>query len=274
MLAIQAEEGEGSGHPSEPQPPPSTAQPINEEPILNVVSSSHQKTQTPRQALNKVTKLPQTSEPIPNVPDETVYEEWDDRVERATTTATSLDAKQASGAKKPWEVPFLRLGLRGYLHRPVIHLSQEFTHLEVVKAVKRLEKTVKTSHSKRRAKIVVLDDEEDSFKQERMIEEINQDAGVTLDTHIQGEDQPEDQLGVLSATKVLADTSKTNVHTYTRRREISTGSGGISTTGASMPFSTTSGGISIAGASMPVSIAGMVQEVNISIPSPVVVKHK
>ncbi|GKC39545.1 hypothetical protein Tco_1051929 [Tanacetum coccineum] len=73
MLAIQAEEGEGSGHPSKPQPPPSTAQPTNEEPILN------------------------TSEPIPNVPDETVYEEWDDRVERATTTAASLDAKHASG---------------------------------------------------------------------------------------------------------------------------------------------------------------------------------
>ncbi|GJW39342.1 hypothetical protein Tco_0065187 [Tanacetum coccineum] len=57
-------------HPSEPQPPPSTAQPIHEEPIPNVVSSSHQKTQTPRQALNQVTELPQTSEPIPNVPDE------------------------------------------------------------------------------------------------------------------------------------------------------------------------------------------------------------
>ncbi|GJZ11217.1 hypothetical protein Tco_0545976 [Tanacetum coccineum] len=91
------EEGEGSGHPSKPQPPPSTAQPTHEEPIPNVVSSSHQKTQTPRQALNQVTELPQTSEPIPNVPDEAVYEEWDDRVERATTTAASLDAEQASG---------------------------------------------------------------------------------------------------------------------------------------------------------------------------------
>ncbi|GJU98232.1 hypothetical protein Tco_1327503 [Tanacetum coccineum] len=96
MLAIQAEEGEGSGHPSEPQPPPSPAQPTNEEPIPNVVSSSHQKTQAPRQALNQVTELPQTSEPIPNVPDEAIYEEWDDRVERATTTAASLYAEQAS----------------------------------------------------------------------------------------------------------------------------------------------------------------------------------
>ncbi|GJV77480.1 hypothetical protein Tco_1509064 [Tanacetum coccineum] len=35
--------------------------------------------------------------PITNVLDEAVYEEWDDRVERATTTATSLDVEQASG---------------------------------------------------------------------------------------------------------------------------------------------------------------------------------
>ncbi|GJW18517.1 hypothetical protein Tco_0025953 [Tanacetum coccineum] len=57
MLAIQAEEGEGSGHPSEPQPPPSTAQPTHEEPIPNIESSSHQKTQTPRQTLKEVIEL-------------------------------------------------------------------------------------------------------------------------------------------------------------------------------------------------------------------------
>ncbi|GKE33372.1 hypothetical protein Tco_1452694 [Tanacetum coccineum] len=61
MLAIQAEEDEGLGHLSEPQLPPSIAQPTYEEPIPNVVSSSHQKTQTLRQALNQVTELPQTS---------------------------------------------------------------------------------------------------------------------------------------------------------------------------------------------------------------------
>ncbi|GKA78515.1 hypothetical protein Tco_0785052 [Tanacetum coccineum] len=97
MLALQTEEGECSGNPYEPQPPLSTSQPINEEPIPNVASSSHQKTQTPRQALTKVTELPQTSGPITNVADEAVYEEWDDRVERATTTAASLDAEHASG---------------------------------------------------------------------------------------------------------------------------------------------------------------------------------
>ncbi|GKE97279.1 hypothetical protein Tco_1582134, partial [Tanacetum coccineum] len=40
MLTLQAEEGEDSGNPSEPQPPPSTAQPTYEEPIPNIESSS------------------------------------------------------------------------------------------------------------------------------------------------------------------------------------------------------------------------------------------
>ncbi|GJT53630.1 putative ribonuclease H-like domain-containing protein [Tanacetum coccineum] len=96
MLALQAEEGEGSGNPSEPQPPPSTAQPTHEEPIPNIESSSPQKTQSPRQALNKDTELPQTSVPIPYVPDEAVHQERGDSVERAATTATSLEAVQDS----------------------------------------------------------------------------------------------------------------------------------------------------------------------------------
>ncbi|GKG03027.1 hypothetical protein Tco_0310663, partial [Tanacetum coccineum] len=118
-----------------------------------------------------------------------------------------------------------------------------------------------------RAKIVVSDDEEaseDSSKQGRMIEEIDEDARVTLVTPTQREDQPKDQLGVLSEAKILVDAAKTNVNTYTRRRRaVSTGCGGIST--ASRLFSTTEESVSTAGASMPVSTAGMVQEVNISI---------
>nr|GEX18239.1 hypothetical protein [Tanacetum cinerariifolium] len=43
------------------------------------------------------------------------------------------------------------------------------------------------------------------------------------------EDQPEDQLGVLSAAKVFEDTARRNVQTYTRRRAVSTGS--VSTAG-------------------------------------------
>ncbi|GJW16396.1 putative ribonuclease H-like domain-containing protein [Tanacetum coccineum] len=287
---------------------------VEEEPIPNVVSSSHQKTQTPKQALNQVTELPQTSEPIPNIPDEVVYKKWDDIVEKATTTTASLDAEQASGSPRcqkamggsiaqtrservptppcdlllprvhtlrsdegsmtlqEWKVLCTTLSKKvESLEADLKQTKQVYgvVYTKLIMKVKKLENIVKTSHSRRRAKIVVSDDEEDSedsSKQGRIIEEIDQDAGVTLVTPIQGEDQPEDQLGVLSAAKVLVDAAKTNVHTYTRRRRaVSTGSGGISNAEES---------VSTAGASMPVSTAGMVQEVNRSIPSPVLVKDK
>ncbi|GJZ87720.1 hypothetical protein Tco_0659330, partial [Tanacetum coccineum] len=126
---------------------------------------------------------------------------------------------------------------------------------------KKLEKTVKTSQARRKAKIVVSDDDmasEDSSKQGRMIYEIDQDVGVTLVTPTKvnsQEDQPEDQLRVLSAAKVLADAAK--VHTYSRRRRaVSTGSGEVST------------------ASRIVSTAGMIQQVNIIIPSSSAKKDK
>nr|GEW15397.1 ribonuclease H-like domain-containing protein [Tanacetum cinerariifolium] len=188
-----------------------------------------------------------TSEPIPNVVDEAVYEEWDDRVERAATTASSLDAAQASGNILKTQsttipnVPFpQRTGVGGSPRcQEAIGGSIAQTRSE---RVKELEKTVKTSKARRKAKIVIFDDEEefeDPFKQGRsMIEEIDQDAKVTLVTPTQvstqgevhsQENQPEDQLGVLIAAKVLANTARRNVQTYTRRRAVSTGSGRVST---------------------------------------------
>ncbi|GJT81239.1 hypothetical protein Tco_1055581 [Tanacetum coccineum] len=218
MLALQAEEGEGLGNPSEPQPPPFTAQPTHEEPIPNIESSSPQKTQSPRQALNKDTELPQTSLPIPNVSDEVVHQERGDSVERA------------DGGPRRQEtigVPLFKLGLRGHLNFPMIHHSEEGSSFG-------------------------------NRLKGRMIEEIDQDVGVTLVTPIKvssQEDQPEDQLGVLSAAKVLAYAAR--VHTYSRRRRVvSTGSGGVST------------------ASRIVSTAGMIQQVNIIIPSSSATKDK
>ncbi|GJS51240.1 hypothetical protein Tco_0624602 [Tanacetum coccineum] len=191
MLAIQAEEGEGSRHPYESQPPPSTAQPTNEEPIPTVVSSSHQKTQTPRQALKEVTELPQmsvpipnvTSEPISNVPDKAIFKEWDDRVVRATITAASLDAIQASG---------------------------------------NITKTQSTA-----------------------IPNVPLPRGIGAC----GSPRCQEAMGVPLLRLGLRGT-------------------------ASSLFSTAEESVSTAGASMPVSTAAMVQEVNISIPSPVVVKDK
>ncbi|GKE41423.1 hypothetical protein Tco_1468707 [Tanacetum coccineum] len=158
---------------------------------------------------------------------------------------------------------------------------------KLIMKVKRLEKEVKLNKARRRAKIVVSDDEDtkkDTSKQGRsMIEDIDQDAGVSLvqidvedqgrfkdetdtqvsahgEAHSQGS-QPEDQLGVFSIAKILADVAR--VHTYSRRRRtVSIGSGEISTAKES---------VSTAGALMPVSTAGMDQG---SIPSPSESKDK
>ncbi|GJV24775.1 hypothetical protein Tco_1377470 [Tanacetum coccineum] len=71
--------------------------PVVREQILVTELSSPQNTQSPRQALQKDTQLPHTSVPIPNVTDEAIFKERDDRVVRASTNAASLDAAQASG---------------------------------------------------------------------------------------------------------------------------------------------------------------------------------
>ncbi|GKA31873.1 uncharacterized mitochondrial protein-like protein [Tanacetum coccineum] len=48
----------------------------------------------------------------------TVYKEWEDRMERAATTASSLEAEQDSGSKIPyWGVQKLKLGLRLHLNK-------------------------------------------------------------------------------------------------------------------------------------------------------------
>ncbi|GJQ89965.1 hypothetical protein Tco_0001104 [Tanacetum coccineum] len=212
----------------------------------------------------------------------------------AATTISSIDEGQGSGNNTksptmPYDSPLLAGHTPGSdegimqlqeLMALCIKLSDKVLALEtdlrqtnkvygtaytkLILKVKKLEKTIKSNQARRRAKIVVSDDKEDledSSKQGRMIEEIDQDAGVTLvtPTHSQ-EDQPKDQLRIFSAAKVLADAAK-NVHIYTRRRRaISTSSDGVST--ASRLFSTTEKSVFTAGASMPVSTTGMIQEFN------------
>ncbi|GKC79697.1 putative ribonuclease H-like domain-containing protein, partial [Tanacetum coccineum] len=72
MLAQQADMSEGSGQPTDPQHTSTSAQPSNEEPIT----------------------VPSSSQPKKN---DTVSKEWKDRMERAATTASSLEAEQDNG---------------------------------------------------------------------------------------------------------------------------------------------------------------------------------
>ncbi|GJV80652.1 hypothetical protein Tco_1516522, partial [Tanacetum coccineum] len=104
------------------------------------------------------TEISLSSGPIPFVADETVIKEWEDRMERAAITASSLEAEQDSGNINRTQsmatlnesfshgtnsgsgprcqdtilgVQKLKLGLRLHLNSPMIYLSQELTHLEV-----------------------------------------------------------------------------------------------------------------------------------------------
>ncbi|GJZ02471.1 hypothetical protein Tco_0520432 [Tanacetum coccineum] len=115
-----------------------------------------QNTQKPRKP-KKTTEISQSSGPIHLVADKTVYKEWEDRMERAATTASSLEAEQDSGNINRTQsmatlnesfpqgtdsssgskcqdtilgVQKLKLGLRLHLNSPMIHLSQELTHLK------------------------------------------------------------------------------------------------------------------------------------------------
>ncbi|GKC83371.1 hypothetical protein Tco_1139088, partial [Tanacetum coccineum] len=93
MLVPQVVEGEGSGQPSEPQPPSSTAQPSH----VTTFATQHQKTHKPRRAKRgRDNEIPQSSGPPKKVGDEAVYTGEDDRVVRAATTASSLEAEQES----------------------------------------------------------------------------------------------------------------------------------------------------------------------------------
>nr|GEW37314.1 putative ribonuclease H-like domain-containing protein [Tanacetum cinerariifolium] len=220
--------------------------------------------------IRQETEVPRPSSPThTHIADKAASTGVDVRHGWATTTISSLDAGQGSGnidkiPSIPHDLPLLRVNtLRSdegsmtlnELTVLCIKLSQKVETLKaeskqtkkvygaaytkLIVKVKKLEKTVKLSQVRRRANIVVSDDEEleDPSKQGRREAQSQ-------------ESQTEDQLGVLGAAKVLAEVAK--LHTYTRRRRtISAASGGISTAAES---------VSTAGASMPVSTVGMVDK--------------
>ncbi|GKF42894.1 hypothetical protein Tco_0126236, partial [Tanacetum coccineum] len=149
-----------------------------------------------------------------------------DKVERATTTAASLDASQACGNITKTQsttirnVPFSQgIGAGGSPR------CQEATGGSIAQT--RSERVPTQPHDSPIPRVNTLRSDEGRVT-------------MVTPTHSQ-EDQPEDQLGVFITAKL-------------------TSSGGVST--ASRLFSTTEESVSTAGASMPVSTTGTVQEVN------------
>ncbi|GKE73527.1 hypothetical protein Tco_1535568, partial [Tanacetum coccineum] len=148
--------------------------------------------QKPRKPKRKDTKVPQPSGPTDNVADEAVYEEMDDSLERASTTATSLDAEQDRGninktqskatLNKPSSLgtssgsgPSLKLGVKKLEKK-----GGSRTH--------KLERLYKVGRSTRiiSSNEASLGDQEDASKQGRKIDNIDKDAEITLVDETQG----------------------------------------------------------------------------------------
>ncbi|GJU29369.1 hypothetical protein Tco_1172958 [Tanacetum coccineum] len=88
MVQAQQEQGKDLDMPTDPYHTPTIIPPSTSQP---------QRKQRPRKPKRKYTKIPQSSVPVENIADEAVYEERDDSLERATTTATGLDAEHDRG---------------------------------------------------------------------------------------------------------------------------------------------------------------------------------
>ncbi|GJZ90826.1 hypothetical protein Tco_0662753 [Tanacetum coccineum] len=212
-------QGEGSTHPVESHHTPTSALLTLQPPV----SSTSKR--TPRQE----SMVPQPGSPTQTlVADETVHEERGDSVERVATTASSLDAEQGS-ENKPAQTRFERLSKQSNdpplsrvntlgsgedsmtqqelmvfcitLLKKVESLETDLkqtkqiygaAYTRLIKKVKKLKKIVKSSQARRRARIIVSDDEddlEDPSKQGRKIVEIDQDPCISLvqhDAEIQG----------------------------------------------------------------------------------------
>ncbi|GJZ19896.1 hypothetical protein Tco_0556486 [Tanacetum coccineum] len=204
----------------------------------NVVSSSHQKTQTPRQALNKkgggkgyhyaaslgaeqasgnINRTQSTA--IPNVPlPQGIGSGGSPRCQEAMGGSIA-QTRSERVPTQPYDSPLPRVNTLGSDEGSMTLLELTVLCTTLSKKVESLE--AELEKQRRNMKLIKM-----------------QGVALVTPTHSQ-EDQPEDQLGVFSAAKVLADAAKENVHTYTRRRRavgrISTAEESVNTAGASMP---------------------------------------
>nr|GEY48319.1 hypothetical protein [Tanacetum cinerariifolium] len=165
---------------------------------------------------------------------EAVYEEWDDNMERATTTAASLDATQDSGnilktqSTAMPNVPFSQGISIGGSPRCQETMRGSIAHT-------RSERVPTPPYNSPLPSVNTLGSDESSISLQELTALCTTLSYrvIALETDL----RQTKKLGVLSAAKVLADAAKKKVNTYTRRRRaVSTGSEGVST--ASRIFST------------------------------------
>nr|GEZ39624.1 hypothetical protein [Tanacetum cinerariifolium] len=181
------------------------------------------KTKKPRR---KDTELPQTSVPIEVIVAEAVYEEMYDSVERAATTATGLDAEQDRGIIKDRLTLTELMELCAQLQSRVLALDTTKTNQALqIGSLKRREKKIEKKASKRTHKLSILykigssrrikssneaslDDSEDASKEGRIIDNLDDDKGVTFVDEAQGRND-QDMFHTVTAAGVEVSAAST-----------------------------------------------------------------
>ncbi|GJU84664.1 hypothetical protein Tco_1292210, partial [Tanacetum coccineum] len=150
-------------------------------------------TQRPRKPKRKDTEIPQSSVLVENVADEAVYEERDDSLERATTTATGLDAERqdtmgdtiaqtrSENVSKFSNDPLIagvNTPQSGEDSLQLKELMAFYTKLQ--QRVLDLENTKTAQAQEITNDEASLGDQEDASKQERKIHDIDADEDITL----------------------------------------------------------------------------------------------
>ncbi|GJY40132.1 putative ribonuclease H-like domain-containing protein [Tanacetum coccineum] len=190
MVQAQQEQGEGLEMPTYPHHTHTIIQPSTSQP---------QQKQRSRRPKRKDTEVPQPNGLTTNVADEVVYKEMDDSLERAATTATSLDAEQDRGVNIPRSDKD-RLKLNDLMEF-CTKLQQRFLDLENIKTAQAQSARVISSDE------ASLANQEDASKQGRKINDIDKDAEITLVHETQGRYGDEEMFDtcVLDGDEVLAE---------------------------------------------------------------------
>ncbi|GKF46279.1 hypothetical protein Tco_0136081, partial [Tanacetum coccineum] len=160
-------------------------------------TSQSQKKQRSRRPERKDTKVPQPSSPTTNVVDTSVNEEIDDSLEKAATTATSLEAKQDSGNIDKTQSKAILNELSSLGTSSGSGPRRQDTMGDTI-ARTRSARVISSDEAS-------LGDQEDASKQERKIDDIDKDAEITLVDETQGRygDEEMFDIGVLDGEEVF-----------------------------------------------------------------------
>nr|GEV62596.1 hypothetical protein [Tanacetum cinerariifolium] len=163
VVQNQSEMGEGLVMPTNPRHTPTILQPSSSQP---------QKTHKPRKPKRKDTHVPQPNYPTESVADDAVHKELDDRLVRAATTASSLEAKvldlEKTKTTQQNEIDSFKRRVKKLKKR-----NSSRTHR--LKRLYKVDLTARVESPNNEASLG-----EDASKQERRIDDFDADKDITL----------------------------------------------------------------------------------------------